>query len=85
METIYDDVNWGERERIANALKEFPDMGSNILDEYAPKRGALQIPAQVNYLNEIKVLVRTMPYGDFIEMATAIGADHTKMWEWANS
>lgn len=37
----------------------------------------------VNNIEEIKYHIRTMPYGDFMDMANAIGADTTKMWGWA--
>lgn len=40
-------------------------------------------PVSLNHLDKIKHHIRSMPYGDFIEMMNAISADATKMWAWA--
>ena len=37
------------------------------------------------FVEQIKYAIRSMSYGDFMDMALAIGADTTKMWGWANA
>ena len=37
------------------------------------------------FTEQIKYAIRTMPYGDFMDMALAIGADTSKMWGWASA
>jgi hypothetical protein len=35
-------------------------------------------------IEQVKMILRVMPYGDFVGMAEAINADPDKMWEYAN-
>jgi hypothetical protein len=36
-----------------------------------------------NRLDEIALLIRTIPYGECMELAAGIGADPAVLWKWA--
>lgn len=52
-------------------------------DPYAPL-AKLAAEISVKPLTHLKERFRILSYGDMIELATGIGADPAKIWEWAN-